>query len=98
VLDLAIPFLGVGAGAVTVVLIHNPEALIPRPPYWAWLFTVGALGAFAMVLALGLEDGWEEDDEVNDAERWRAAVLAYLAGVIVSVTFVATVALLERLD
>jgi hypothetical protein len=51
-----------------------------------------------MVLALGLEDGWEEDDEVNDAERWRAAVLAYLAGVIVSVTFVATVALLERLD
>ena len=49
-----------------------------------------------MVLALGLEDGWEEDDEVDHAERWRAAVLAYLAGVVASATFVATVALLNR--
>ena len=97
-LDLAIPFLGVGAGAVTVVLFHDPKALIPRPPYWPWLFTVGALGAFAMMLALGLEDGWEEDDEVNVAERWRAAALAYVAGVVASVTFVATVALIDRLD
>ena len=51
-LDLAIPFLGVGAGAVTVVLFRNPIALIPHPPYWPWLFAVGGLGAFAMVLAL----------------------------------------------
>jgi uncharacterized membrane protein YhaH (DUF805 family) len=97
-LDLAIPFIGVGAGAVTVVLLCNPNALIPRPPYWPWLFAVGALGAFAMVLALGLEDGWAEDDEVNHAERWRAALLAYVAGVVASATFVATVALLDRLD
>ena len=97
-LDLAIPFVGVGAGAVTVGLFHNPKALIPHPPYWPWLFAVGALGAFAMVLALGLEDGWEEDDEVHPAERWRAAVLAYIAGVIASGTFVATVALIDRLD
>ena len=95
-LDLAIPFVGVGAGAVTVVLVHDPNALIPRPPYWPWLFTVGALGALAMVLALGLEDGWEEDDEVDHAERWRAAALAYVAGVVASMTFVATVALLNR--
>jgi len=97
-LDIAIPFVGVGAGAVTVVLFHNPKALIPRPPYWPWLFTVGALGAFAMVLALGLEDGWEEDDEVGHAEGWRAALLAYVAGVVASATFVATVALIDRLD
>jgi hypothetical protein len=97
-LDLAIPFVGVGAGAVTVVLLHSPKALIPRPPYWPWLFTVGALGAFAMMLALGLEDGWEEDDEVNPAERWRAAALAYVSGIVASVTFVATVALVDRLD
>lgn len=97
-LDLAIPFVGVGAGAVTVVLLHNPTALIPRSPYWPWLFGVGALGAFAMVLALGLEDGWEEDDEVNPAERWRAAVLAYIAGVIASVAFVVSVALIDRLE
>jgi len=97
-LDIAIPFVGVGAGAVTVVLFHNPKALIPRPPYFPWLFTVAALAAFAMVLALGLEDGWAEDDEVDHAERWRAAVLAYVAGVVASLTFVATVALLDRLD
>lgn len=97
-LDLAIPFLGVGAGAVTVVLFRNPVALIPHPPYWPWLFAVGALGAFAMVLALGLEDGWEEDDEVDPAERWRAAVIAYIAGVVASVTFVVSVALIDRLE
>jgi hypothetical protein len=50
------------------------------------------------VLALGLEDGWEEDDEVVHAERWRAVVLAYVAGVVASATFVATVALIDRLD
>lgn len=97
-LDIAIPFVGVGAGAVTVVLFQDPKALIPRPPYWPWLFTVGALGTLAMVLALGLEDGWEEDDEVVHAERWRAVVLAYVAGVVASATFVATVALIDRLD
>jgi hypothetical protein len=93
-LNLAIPFVGVGAGAVTVVLVHNPKALLPRPPYWPC--TVGALGALAMVLALGLKDGWEEDDEVDHTERWRAAALAYVAGVVASITFVATVALLDR--
>ena len=97
-LDLAIPFVGVGAGAVTVALFRDPGALIPHSPYWPWLFAVGALGAFAMVLALGLEDGWEEDDEVDPAERWRAAVLAYIAGVVASVTFVASVALIDRLE
>ena len=97
-LDLAIPFIGVGAGAATVVLFHNPRALIPRPPYWPWLFTVGALGGLALVLALGLEDGWSEDDEVDYAERWRAVVLAYVAGVLASATFVATVALLDHID
>ena len=97
-LDLAIPFVGVGAGAVTVVLFRNPIALIPHPPYWPWLLAVAALGAFAMLLALGLEEGWEEDDEVDPAERWRAAVLAYLAGVVASATFVASVALIDRLE
>ena len=96
--DLAIPFVGVGAGAVTVVLFRNPRALIPRPPYMTWLFLVGALAALALTLAMGLEDGWEDDDEVNHAERWRAVVLAYVAGVVASVTFVAMVALLDRLD
>jgi hypothetical protein len=60
-----------GGGAVTAVLFHNPKALIHRPPYLPWLFVVAALAAFALTLALGLEDGWADDDEVNHAERWR---------------------------
>lgn len=97
-LGWAIPFVGVGAGAVTVVLFHNPRALIPSPPYMSWVLIVGALGAFAGVLAMGLEDGWRDRDDVDDAERWRAAGLAYVAGVVASATFVAMVALLDRLD
>jgi len=83
---------------VTVVLFHHPGALIPRPPYIAWLFTVAAVGAFGMVLALGLEDAWAEDDEVDHRERWKAGILAYFAGVVASLTFVATVALIDRFD
>ena len=97
-LDLAIPFVGVGAGAVTVVLVHSPKTLIPRSPYWPWLFAVAALAALAMLLALGVEDGWAEDDEVDSAERWRAAAFAYVAGFVASVTFIATVALADHLD
>jgi len=95
--DLAVPFVGVGAGAVTVVLFHKPSALFPRPPYWPWLFTVGALAALAMVLALGLDDGWQDDDEVDRGERWRAAVFAYVAGFVASATFVVSVAVINRL-
>lgn len=100
-LDLAIPFVGVGAGAVTVVLLYDPKALIPTPPYWPWLFAVMALAAFAMILAMGVEDAWAEDaedDNVDPAERWRAAVLAYVGGVVASVTFIATTALTDWLD
>ena len=86
-----------------MVLVRN----FLRPSYRAANRTVGAiretssegaLGAFAGTLALGLEDGWADDDEVDPAERWRAAVLAYVAGVVASVTFVVMVALLDRLD
>ena len=97
-LDIAIPFVGVGAGVVTVVLFHNPKALIPRPPYTPLMFIVAAVAALALVLAMGLEDAWAEDDEVNHAERWRAIVLAYVVGAVASITFIAMVALLDRLD
>jgi hypothetical protein len=51
-----------------------------------------------MILAMGLEDGWEEDDAVDPAERWRAAVAAYVVGVLASVTFLVSVALIDRLE
>ncbi len=87
--------LGVG----TVVLIHNPRALIPRPPYWPWLMLLFAAALFGVVLQLGLEDGLDDPDEVDDrALRWRAAGLAYLVGVIASLTYVASVWLIDRLD
>ena len=73
---------------MTVVLFHSPRALIPRPPYWPWLFMVFSLGAFAGVLALGLEDGWESDDDVDLAQRWKAGILAYLITLLAGAEFV----------
>ena len=92
-------FVAVPLGVGTVVLIHNPGALIPRPPYWPWLMSLFAAGLFGVVLQLGLEDGLDVPDEVRDrAERWRAAGLAYVLGVIAGVTFLASVWLIDRFD
>ena len=58
-----------------------------------------AAALFGVVLQLGLEDGLDDVDEVGDrAMRWRAAGLGYLVGVIASVTYVAGVWLIGRLD
>ena len=56
------------------------------------------VGVGAGTLALSLDDGWADDDEVGFAERWRAPVLACVAGLVACITFVATVALLDRLN
>ena len=90
VIDLAIPFTGVLGGAATVVLLLNPKALMPNPPYWPWLMAVGALCCFALILAMGTEDGWDEDDAADPAERWRALGMAYLGGVVAAATFLAS--------
>jgi len=93
------PFVAVPLGVVTVVLIHNPRGLIPRPPYWPWLMSLFAAALFGVVLQLGLEDGLDDLDEVGDrAMRWRAAGLAYVVGIVASVTFLASVWLIDRLD
>jgi hypothetical protein len=92
----------VGLGVVTVVLIHDPHALMPRPPYWPWLMQVMAVALFGMILQLGLEDGRDDDDAGDQsgerALRWRAGVLAYLLGVLASVTYFVSVWLINRLD
>lgn len=98
ILDLAIPFIGVGAGAATVVLWRDPRALIPSPPYWPWFMAVAALGCLALLLAMATEDGWEEDDEVDPAERWRAVGMAYLGGVVAAATFAASGAVIGWLE
>jgi hypothetical protein len=87
---------------VTVVLIYNPKALIPRPPYWPWFMLLFAVALFGVVLQLGLEDGLDDVDEGEQsferAMRWRAAGLAYVLGVVASVVYLASVWLLDRLD
>jgi hypothetical protein len=98
-LRLPAPLVGLGLGVVTVLLIHNPKALIPRPPYWPWLMLLFAIVLFGVVLQLGLEEGLDDLDEGEQrAMRWRAAGIAYLMGVVASVTYVASVWLLDRLD
>ena len=86
--SFAVPFVAVGLGAVTVGLIHNPSALIPRPPYLPWLFIVFALGVLGWLFSLGLEDGWDDEGEVDRAARWKVAGLAYLITLLVSAEFI----------
>ena len=87
-LDLAIPFVAVGLGAVTVGLFYDPKALLPRPPYWPWLFMVFALGVLGGLFALGLEDGWEDEAQLDQAARWKIAALAYLITLLVGAEFI----------
>ena len=91
-------FVAVPLGVGTVVLIHDPSALIPQHPYWPWVMSLFAAGLFGIVLQLGLQDGLEPDEVGDRAERWRAVGLAYVVGVIASVTFLASVWLIDRLD
>ena len=73
-----------------MVLLYRPRALIPHPPYWPWFMAVGALCCLALILVMGTEDAWEEDDDVDPAERWRAVGMAYLGGVVAAATFAAS--------
>jgi hypothetical protein len=61
-----------------------------------------AAALFGVVLQLGLEDGSDDLDERDQswehAVRWRAAGLAYVVGVLASLTYLASVWLIDRLD
>jgi len=87
-LDLAVPFVAVGLGAVTVVLFYNPKALIPRPPYWPWLFIVFSLSALGWLFALAFENGWEDDERLHLAARWKVAGIAYLMTLLLGAEFI----------
>lgn len=94
--------LPLGLGVATVVLVHDPGALIPRRPYWPWVMILLAVALFGLVLQLGLEDPWDDPDEGDEASsrvlRWRAAALAYALGVLAAVTYLASIWLIGRLD
>jgi len=96
------PFVAVPLGVATVVLIDNPRALIPLSPYWPWLMLLVAAACFGLVLQLGLEDDSGDLDAGEQAweraVRWRAAGLAYLVGALASVTYLACVWVIGRLD
>lgn len=94
------PVVGLSLGVLTVVLFHNPKALLPRPPYWPWLMLAFAVAGFGVVLQLGLEDGWDDggDQSWKRTMRWRAGALAYLVGVLASVTYLVSVWLIDRLE
>ena len=101
-LNVAAIFIAVGLGAVTVGLVHDPGALVPRPPYVQWVFAFFAVAALGMILVLGLEDDFAAIDDAGGASdrpiHWRAIALAYLTSVLASATFVGASALVTYLD
>ena len=92
-LNIAAIFIAVGLGALTVILLYDPGALVPRPPYYHWVFVLGSLAGLRMILVLGLEDDLEER-----SIQWRAVGLAFLVSALASATFIGASALVDYLD
>ncbi len=103
-LEVAAIFIAVGLGALTVTLLYDPGALVPRPPYGDWIigrmFAIGALACLGMILLFGLEDD-EMDDLDGARERpihWFVIGLTFLISALASATFVGVSALVDYLD
>ena len=101
-LNIAAIFLAVGLGALTVILPYDAGVLIPRRPYYHWIFAVASLAALAMLLVLGLGDDPEELEETAASGghflHWRAVGLAFLAGAVATAAFIGATALVTYLD
>ena len=100
-INIAAVFVAVGLGALTVILLHDPGALVPRPPYIQWVFALFALASLGMILVLGVvEDVEERDDEGSRGfpVHWRAVGLAYLTSALATATFIGASALVNYLD
>ena len=103
-LRIASIYIAVGLGALTVALVLNPKALVPRPPYGGWIFVrvllIASLAALGTLLVLGVEDDLAvfEEESRQRAIEWRAVWISYLVGVLASATFVAASALVDYLD
>jgi len=98
-LNIAAIFIAVALGALSVILLYDPAALMPRPPYFQWIFVLFSLAALGMILVLALEDDLEEIDASNDRLiLWRAVGLAFLVSALASATFIGASALVDYLD
>ena len=105
-LEIAAIFGAVGLGALIVTLVHDPMALVPKPPYGTWIFVralqLASLASLGMLCVLGLEDDldvFDESDRSRDrAIAWRAVVIAFLMSALASATFIAVSALVDHLD
>lgn len=101
-LNIAAIFIAVGLGALAVILPYNAEALIPRPPYYHWIFLLFSLAGLAMLFVFGIAEEFEEtDDAVGSSDRsilWRAVGLAFIASALASATFIGATALVDYLD
>lgn len=105
-LQIAAIFIAVGLGALAVTVLHDPTALVPRPPYGSWvlvrLMVLASLACLGMLLMLGVVDDGMDADEPDaplDRAMFRRAVgLAFLTSVIASATFLAASALVDYLD
>ena len=103
---IAAIFIAVGLGALTVTLLHDPMAIIPRPPYGRWIlvrsFQLASLASLGMLLLFGLEDDFADDDEPPGSPgrpiRWGVIGLAFLISALASATFIAVSALVDYLD
>jgi len=104
--QIAAIFIAVGLGALTVTLLHDLMALVPRPPYGPWIFVrllvLSSLAALGILLVFGVVDDRSDSDDTNDlpdrAMFWRAVGLAFLISALASATFVAVSVLVDYLD
>ena len=105
-LQIAAIFLAVGLGALTVTLLHDPNALIPHPPYGRWIFVrllvLSSLGVLGILLVFGVVDDrtdFDDTDGLHDrAIFWCAVGLAFLISALATATFAAVSTLVDYLD
>ncbi len=101
-LNIAAIFIAVGLGALTVILVYDPGALIPRPPYYPWIFVVFSLAALGTLFVLGLEDDLLENDDTNGSGdqpiHWLTIGLAFLTSALACAVFIGATALVGYLD
>ncbi len=105
-LEIAAIFIAVGLGALTVTLLHDPTALIPRPPFGEWiiarLFALSSLVALGLLLVFGVVDDRSDiedaDGSLDPAVFRRALTLAFLVSALATATFVAVSAFVDYLD